>query len=132
MGFATDASQPLAGLRVILIEDDLDVLEATEGLLNRWGCKVQTHATMPDIVTGADIIVSDFDLGAGITGTEVIAAIRTRLTRSIPAILMTGHTDDILCRALTDEDITLLAKPVQPATLRSILSSIRVRRFDQS
>ena len=127
-----DLLQPLAGLRVILIEDDIDVLDATEALLNRWGCAVQAYATIPGEPADADIVISDFDLGTGSTGTEAIAAIRAKLMRTLPAILMTGHTEERLRQHMTADDITLLAKPVQPATLRSVLSSLRIGQHHQS
>ena len=126
-----DLLQPLAGLRVILIEDDIDVLDATEALLNRWGCTVQAYATIPGEPADADIVISDFDLGTGSTGTEAIAAIRAKLMRTLPAILMTGHTEERLRQHMTADDITLLAKPVQPATLRSVLSSLRIGQYNQ-
>jgi len=127
-----DLLQPLAGLRVILIEDDIDVLDATEALLNRWGCTVQAYATIPGEPADADIVISDFDLGTGSTGTEAIAAIRAKLMRTLPAILMTGHSEERLRQHMTADDITLLAKPVQPATLRSVLSSLRIGQHHQS
>ncbi len=123
---------PLAGLRVILIEDDINVLEATETLLKRWGCVVQAFAKMPEQAADADMIISDFDLGASATGAQAIAAIRTQLTRALPAILMTGHAEESLHHRNTPEDVIVLAKPVQPAALRSVLSSIRTREFNQS
>ena len=126
-----DLLQPLAGLRVILIDDDIDVLDATEALLNRWGCAVQAYATIPGEPADADIVISDFDLGTGSTGTEAIAAIRAKLMRTLPAILMTGHTEERLRQHMTADDITLLAKPVQPATLRSVLSSLRIGQYNQ-
>lgn len=128
---AFDAPQPLADIRVILIEDDVDVLEATAGLLERWGCKVQAHSKMPSAVHNADIIISDFDLGVGATGTEAINAIRSQLGRSIPAILMTGHAEADVRRNISMEHIILLMKPVNPATLRSTLSTIRVEQLDR-
>ena len=127
-----DIPRPLAGLRVIVIEDDINVLEATETLLIRWGCTVQAFAKMPEQVADADMVISDFDLGVGTTGAQAIAAVRTQLTRSIPAILMTGHAEESLHHHDTLDDVIVLAKPVQPAALRSVLSSIRTREFNQS
>ncbi len=130
--FAAETTRPLANMRVILIEDDIDVLDATERLLIRWGCQVQAHSKLPEKVMEADIIISDFDLGVGITGSDAIASIRAKLTNTIPAILMTGHAEERLRQHIMPDDLVVLAKPVQPAALRSILSSIRLRRADQS
>ena len=127
---AFDAYQPLADIRVVLIEDDTDVLEATAGLLKRWGCVVQTFSKIPSEVSDADVIVSDFDLGFGATGTLAIDSVRLQLGRTVPAILMTGHSEaDVRDRIVAEETI-LLMKPVNPATLRSTLSTIRLGRFN--
>jgi signal transduction histidine kinase len=128
---AADVPRPLANLRVILLEDDIDVLEATERLLNRWGCVVQAYTKIPENLTDADIIISDFDLGVGVTGIAAIAAVRAKLSRPLPAILMTGHAEESLHQHIGTDDVVLLTKPVQPATLRSVLSSIRIKRLDQ-
>ena len=121
-----DAPQPLSDFRVILIEDNQDVLDATQALLERWGCHVQAHASMPTVVHTADLIIADFDLGDQLLGTDAIATIRKKLGSSIPAILMTGHAGQLVNDRLVSDDIQILAKPVQPAMLRSILSAFRI------
>jgi signal transduction histidine kinase len=67
---------PLNGLRVMLIEDDRDVLAATTTLLERWGCIVQAETIMPATNSTCDVIVTDFDLGAGMSGAECIERLR--------------------------------------------------------
>jgi signal transduction histidine kinase len=123
--------QPQPGFRVILIEDDRDVLEATQQLLSRWGCVVQSFTGPPTDVEPADLIIADFDLGHGARGTEVIAAIRLELGFSIPAILLTGHAESLVREQSVDDGIQILSKPVQPAVLRSVLSAFRIARSSQ-
>ena len=123
-----DQPQPLAGFRVILIEDDRDVLAATQQLLERWGCVVQPSAGLPAHVQAADLIIADFDLGKGILGTDVVSAIRKQLGASLPAILLTGHAEARVRQQIAIDDIHVLAKPAQPATLRSVLSAFRIAR----
>jgi len=74
----------------------------------------------------ADLIIADFDLGDQLLGTDAIATIRKKLGSSIPAILMTGHAGQLVNDQLVSDDIQILAKPVQPAMLRSILSAFRI------
>jgi signal transduction histidine kinase/CheY-like chemotaxis protein len=124
--------QPLSGFRVILIEDDHDVRDATGELLERWGCTVQAHATLPPKVDMADLILADFDLGHQKLGTDAIAAIRKELGYAAPAILMTGHAETILREQTVSEDIQILAKPLQPAMLRSVLSAFRIASRQQT
>jgi signal transduction histidine kinase/CheY-like chemotaxis protein len=121
-----ETPKPMAGYRVILIEDNIDVLDATSALLTQWGCDVQPHPTLPDTVESADLIIADYDLGNKVLGTDAIRSIRSRLGTMIPAILMTGHAEAVVSKQPLDDGIQVLAKPVQPATLRSIVSTLRI------
>lgn len=116
---------PLAGFRVILIEDDQDVLGATRTMLERWGCIVQAHSALPLHFDAADVIVADFDLGQRQIGTDAIKVVRVELGWQVPAILMTGHSEAFIGDRAKEVAAMLLAKPVQPAMLRSALSTIR-------
>ena len=126
------APQPQSGFRVILIEDDPDVLAATGQLLERWGCAVQSFSGQPASVNAADLIIADFDLGNGTLGTEVIASIRVKLMQNVPAILVTGHAEALVRDQIVSDDIQILAKPVQPAVLRSVLSAVRIAGRNQA
>lgn len=113
----------LAGLQVLLIEDDAAVLSATANLLRRWGCEVQAELAIPGGIAPCDLLVTDYDLGGGVTGTECIEAVRARLGWHVPAVIMSGHDAARLRDDLDDPDIPILSKPVQPAELRSVLSA---------
>lgn len=123
---------PLLGLRVILIEDDVDVLEATESLLRSWGCNVQAYEHIPSIVRPADLIVTDFDLGGGQTGLDAIVRVRQKLDRDLPAIIMTGHDFLRVRAAITAPAINVLSKPLQPAAFRSCLAAIRLSGLENA
>ena len=125
---ANTYATPLSGLRVLLIEDDVDVLDATTELLKSWGCHVQPHTSIPAAPKICDVVITDFDIGGGVTGVECIATIRKALGERVPTIVMTGHDEirigDILC----DTKIPILKKPVRPAELRSTISTMRIRQ----
>lgn len=111
----------LEGLRVCLIEDDCSVLQATATLLRRWGCEVHTGSTAAAIPPDFDLLITDFDLGTAFSGADCITYARSQVGRDIPAIVVTGHEVSRVQEALTDERIAVLAKPVRPAELRSLL-----------
>lgn len=113
----------LAGLQVLLVEDDEDVLQATATLLQKWGCKVQAEAGIPDVMAAWDVVITDYDLGGKRTGADCIATIQQMLGHAIPAIIMTGHDEVRVREELGDEHIPILAKPVRPAELRSVLTT---------
>jgi signal transduction histidine kinase len=113
----------IQGMRIMLVEDDEEVLLATATLLERWGCVVQAQAGPPACPAECDILITDFDLGAGMTGGDCIATIRQLNGAEIPAIVMTGHNEARVRRELGDPAIPILAKPVRPAELRSLLTT---------
>lgn len=128
----SEAPRPLAGMRIILIDDDVDTLDATAQMLIRWGCEVQASTALPDHSTEADLIIADFDLGAGQTGTMAISALRDRAGRTLPAILISGHAETRIKEDFNGLGIQLLAKPLPPAVMRSTLSAIRLKLRQQS
>jgi len=116
---------PLVRLRVLLIEDDEDVLVATAQLLRSWQCEVESFLALPGYRQECDVIVTDFDLGGGVTGADVISAVRAQAGRKIPAVVITGHDGPHIAAELDEPDIQILRKPLRPAELRSALLALR-------
>ena len=131
-----DYRMPLKGTRILLVEDDLDVLDATAELLMSWGCEVQPFSSVPDHWTPCDLIIVDFDIGGGVTGADCITAVREKASRhsalaipahDIPAIVMTGHDETRVSQMLNDDSIPVLKKPIRPAEMRSSIAAMRLR-----
>ncbi|GFM52194.1 hybrid sensor histidine kinase/response regulator [Pseudomonas cichorii] len=117
----------LGGLRVLLIEDNINVLQATAMLLRKWGCDVQTASAIPRTSVDCDLVVTDFDLDRSATGADCIAYLSQLHGRRIPAIVITGHELQHVRQSLNDPQIPVLSKPLRPAELRSLLLSFRMR-----
>lgn len=116
----------LAGWRVLLIEDDANVLLATATLLRSWGCEVTTAASIPTGAVACDLVITDFDLDRSASGADCIAYLNRLQGRRIPAVVVTGHDIPQVQQALGDPEIPVLAKPVRPAELRALLLAFRV------
>ncbi len=114
----------LSGLKVCLVEDDHNVLLATQALLERWGCEVQAESTGHGLVSDCDIIVADYDLGNHATGIECIDHLRRQRGWAVPALILTGHDVERIQAALHDRQIAILSKPVRPAELRGALREL--------
>lgn len=119
------ASAPIAGMEIILVEDDPDVLAATKEMLDAWGCKVSAFTAIPKKIDEFDLIITDYDLGEGKTGADCIAVIRQANRWPIPAIIITGHDEGRITREVDDLDISVLKKPARPAELRSAIGAAR-------
>ncbi|WP_311969045.1 hybrid sensor histidine kinase/response regulator [Pseudomonas baltica] len=114
----------LTGLKVCLIEDDRNVLLATQALLERWGCSVQAALSDENLSSDCDVIIADYDLGAHATGIECIDQLREQRGWAVPALMLTGHDIEKLQAQLHGRQITLLCKPVRPAELRVTLRDL--------
>jgi signal transduction histidine kinase/CheY-like chemotaxis protein len=112
----------LAGA-VLVIDDDPQLTEAMRRLLGEWGHEAITasglHEALEAISHGHAIgfIVSDYQLDARTTGIAAILALRARLGREVPAIIVTGDTGARAADDARAHGIPLLLKPVDPAAL---------------
>lgn len=119
-------ASPLDGLRVMLVEDDPDLLESTRDLLTSWGCEVQAFASLPENPQACDVIITDFDLGSGATGADVIERARAACGVDVPAIILTGHDRKPLVASMEGKRQHVLKKPVTRAQLRSAIAMVRL------
>ncbi len=118
-----------AGGRVLIVDDERPVAEATSLLLEIEGFEVSVASSQQealDRVRGfsPDVIVSDYHLRGGETGTGVVAAVRNKLGWSVPAIFVTGDTARSAITNARVEDALLLNKPVRADEL---LDAVRER-----
>jgi CheY-like chemotaxis protein len=116
---------------VIVIDDDALVLEGMRGILQSWGCEVQTTvsgdaalAALAQIGGSPDLIISDSHLADGMTGLEAIASLRAATGTPIPAFVITGDTTPERLREASAGGFYLLHKPVSPAALRATLNHL--------
>ena len=117
----------IAGLCVMVIDDDIEVLKATSVLLNKWGCRVVTATSTADALEkinsagNVDLILSDLRLPGNETGIQVLDSIRKQLGRDVPAILITGDTKPERIGLAQQSGYKVLHKPLKPAQLRTAI-----------
>jgi len=117
-------THPLSGKRICLIDDDETVRKAAAGLLERWGCIVESGAAADDIAGACDAILADMQLGNGASGLDAVAAIRRRSGNAVPAVILTGHSDAETMEKIAAANLPVLSKPVRPAELRAMLTRL--------
>jgi len=132
---STEPEQPrgygLFGTKVLLVENDDAVLEATRALLERWQCTVRTARTsdealdrLGDTAWIPDVIIADQHLDFGDLGSETITEARAYLQRAVPALIVTADASEELQFAARKAGIELMRKPVKPAQLRALLAHL--------
>ena len=124
----------MAGLVVLVVEDDDLARESLASLLESWGCMVGAaeglNSALPLLEQGLapDVIVSDYRLRDGENGIETIGQLCAAAGRSIPACLLSGDTEPAVMQAAREAGHTLLYKPVRPAKLRNLLRRLAPKR----
>ena len=128
---ASPIDRPQIGTaRVLLIEDDAAVRAATRMLLSVEGYRVTAVASLAEALNhlrdgnGVDLLISDFHLGEGQTGTQVIAALRETLGVSLKAVLTTGDTSSAIKELPRDPFLRVASKPIQADELLTLLRAL--------
>jgi CheY-like chemotaxis protein len=112
---------------VLVIDDDPFVLTMARDVLQSAGYAVVTVQTPAEAfnmsVSDISAILCDYNM-PGMTGADVLAAMRELKDCHVPFIFLTGHEqlDDILPVAIR-YDAELLPKPLQPVELVRLLSN---------
>ena len=116
--------------KVLLVEDDPGVRNAMRMLLKMEGYQVIVAAGAGEALShlGAskdfDLIVTDFHLEGGRTGTEVIAAAREHLGPSIKAVLVTGDTSSAVREMKVDANSRITSKPINSEELLGLMRTL--------
>ncbi|WP_292019983.1 hybrid sensor histidine kinase/response regulator, partial [Brevundimonas sp. UBA875] len=119
-----DVRLPLAGLRVLCVDNEPVILDALNALLTRWGARPTLAASVEAAMASPgpfDAAVVDLHLGHGPEGFAVIDWLRPHGVRRIA--LVTADTRDGLNEQATAAGAVLLPKPIKPAALKAFLSS---------
>lgn len=137
---APEAS-PLQGLKVLLVDDEILVLEGMRALLGEWGCAVAAFQSLDGAVQYVqrfeedappfDLLITDYRLENGVTGGQVIQAVRAALrmrqpdsTMEPPSIIITGDTDPGRILQAQSVGALLLHKPVETQVLHEAVTMI--------
>jgi Na+/proline symporter/signal transduction histidine kinase/CheY-like chemotaxis protein len=125
----------LAGLSVLCIDNEPDVLNALCVLLEGWGCAVvaaesgaQARARLRSAMgPKPDVILADYHLDGG-TGLDAVEALRTGLAAHTPVIVITADHSAEVQRAVRAQGYALLRKPLKAAALRALMYQLTRRR----
>lgn len=133
-GARVPAQQPLAlaGTRVIVIDDDAAVREASVALLRQWGCVPTAFASVPAVRESIsaweatpDLIISDFRLPENENGLALVEWLRDEFNGDIPALLASGDTALAHARGSLPPRTIVLHKPIATHTLFEALVALR-------
>ncbi len=115
---------------VLLVEDDEAVRRATTLLLELEGYRVTPVASLTDAIghvqagNRVDLLISDYHLNNGETGTQVIATLREILGITLKAVLTTGDTSTAIKQLPGDRYLRMTSKPIKADELLTMLRAL--------
>lgn len=114
--------------RVLVVDNDPDVLRAMQVLLSGWRCEVLAARTADEAellvqTSPPDLMLLDYHLDANLTG----LALRQRLTARIgerPTVVITADHSEAVRHAVAASGCQLLHKPLKPLALKSVMARL--------
>ncbi len=126
------AAGSLEGLRILVVEDEIEVQEASQIMLQSWGCQPVISGSVQEALAQLeqkqfqpDMIIADYRLRENETGLDAVLKIRSHLQWDVPALIVSGDTNPELIRKLEEHDLSFLSKPLMPRELRDRLNSLQ-------
>jgi len=124
------AGPQTAKARVLLVEDDPGVRDATRMLLAVEGYRVTAVSSKTEALRRAreegtpDLLITDYRLGEGELGTQVIAALRETAGTDVRAVLVTGDTSNLIKQMSGEPHLRIASKPVNAEELLALLTAL--------
>lgn len=121
------AMHSLQGQRVLVIDNEPEILHSMGALLTQWECDVVLAIDYNGAVEALDehapdLIIVDLHLNDNVTGLVVVEQLRVYFADTIAAILITADYTDQEQELRKKLGIPLLNKPVRPGKLRAVMS----------
>jgi len=121
-------TEAVRGLLILVVDDEIDILLATEALLSSWGCHVllargvdEALRRVDDSERYPDLLITDHRVADQGTGFEVVEAVRRAMPLPIPVLMLSGDASPALEQRARERGLRFLGKPVDARRLRGVL-----------
>ena len=116
--------------RILVIDDEVQVLQGMRHMLEGWGCKVMLAESVRDALKiialsdeSPELIISDFRLHDG-DGTDAVETICEALDVRVPAIIISGDTSPKRLKQVKKTGLLFLHKPVSADELHQHMQAL--------
>lgn len=125
------ADDGLAGVLVLCVDNDQQVLDAMRTLLSGWSCEVIAARSQNDAVIWLtrkqripDIMLVDYHLDQGETGINLMNTLQQYFDGHVPGVLITADFSAEVKDEALDVGYHYLRKPINPGALRSLIRNL--------
>jgi PAS domain S-box-containing protein len=123
---------PATPSTILLVEDHAALRNAMERFFKMKGYRIisadsvdQTLALIRESPP-PELLITDFHLPGGTTGSEVISSVRKVLGESFPAIMLSGDTSAEVSDLANDARVRFASKPIDPDDLIGLVQELLV------
>ena len=123
----------LRGAIVLCVDNERSILDGMKTLLSSWQCPVITALDSMEAIeqlktarVTPDVIISDYHLDRE-DGCEAIRAISAACNADIPGIIATADPSHEVRAKVMAAGYAFLQKPIKPAALRALISSLIIQ-----
>ena len=113
---------------ILHVDDDESMRRSTAMLMRSAGfetreasCGESALAQVETLRGRLDVLIVDYDLGLGITGTELAEEFARLLGHAVPTVMLTGDPANAEVPWLADAPVWVARKPLLPDTLLAAL-----------
>ncbi|WP_041713663.1 PAS domain-containing hybrid sensor histidine kinase/response regulator [Paraglaciecola sp. T6c] len=133
---SNDVNLPLHNKRVLIVDNEPQILDALQRLLVDWGATViaakDTKTALQLLNQPIDLMILDYQLDHGETGIDVAHAIRQVFIGEaglhIPSILNSARQDEQIRQQAIDEQMHYLPKPLKPLALKRLIKQLLAKK----
>ncbi len=126
----SDKTMEAKDRRILVIDDEVQVLQGMRHMLEGWGCKVMLAESTRDALKiialseeQPELIISDFRLHES-DGMDAVEAIREALDTVLPAIIISGDTSPERLKQVKKTGLLFLHKPVRADELHQHMQAL--------
>lgn len=124
------ASDDATPSTLLLVEDNASVRTSMERFLKSRGHSIVSAASLDqalvvvDKLPRLDLLITDFHLRNGTTGSDVIRCVRETLGEPLPAIILSGDTSAEIENLSHEIDVHFVSKPIDPDSLVALMQDL--------
>jgi len=133
-----ESERDLAGLRVLCLDNDPNILEGMGQLLQTMGATVSSARDREDLLQACragqlpDIILADYHLDGGETGINAVLEVRSINAVETPCIVISADDSERVRDLARSSGFRFLPKPVNPARLRALILALLANANQQA
>ncbi|MBD8526515.1 hybrid sensor histidine kinase/response regulator [Pseudomarimonas arenosa] len=127
------SAQAVQGRRVLVLDNDAEVLAGMRSLLGAWGCTVEAVRRSEEFIDRLanrqaeampfEVLILDYHLDAGARGLDLLDRLPEHAS-SLPRVLITADHDPAIRAEAEARGCFILHKPVKPLALRSLMARL--------